>query len=697
MDKTLRALETQVADQQKQLARYETRLKGSSLYISCIYTFWLTFSICLDVVTAYKGLLKEKEALEAGFTAVSSGTSTTSENAKSTDPNTQFPTIKSTSMSAQSDELNQQMATLMNSLATLSAEKSRMEASFQADKRQLRQELAAKDKHIKDLMDKAKSTVTANGLEIEKVKSKLIVERHARDKEINDHMAMVRELQKLLSDERHLKENLEMQLSNLKAQFSNLDTSESHQSTELKHELEAVRRKYKELKNTARAAMASSSKNDTDANSHHSLAQLQSEMAHMKLQHLKAIANEQKRAQLAEERSKALVAVHEDRVVTLESRLAELSASVGTYDRMRQYDQESIFRLKEKIAQMESANSSGNPITLNNHNHNHSKTMESRRDITELIDEIVQLKKLLILENAKQKSPRDLSKLFATGNDHADCLEVYEQLNRGFAEYRLKSESLHQTVDTQTKHMRTLQDKIQVLNRNIDEQEQELKLKTSSHSSELRLERSKWKELVASMESDFRSKMSDIELQLQKQRERSLNLLEDKEQEIKTLRQSFEVLSNEQQPSSQFNEEKRKISASLSANGTAATTAANTTSDCHMLHYVHELSRKEVEITALRKAKNVAEASMRQALQDKVTTQQELHDRIGDLEDNVDRLERCKSRESANLEYLKNVVLSFLVANDTESKRHMVNAIGAVLEFNQSELTIIANFFAGRK
>jgi hypothetical protein len=38
------------------------------------------------------------------------------------------------------DHLHTQLTTLMNSLATLSAEKSRMEASFQADKKQLRSE-----------------------------------------------------------------------------------------------------------------------------------------------------------------------------------------------------------------------------------------------------------------------------------------------------------------------------------------------------------------------------------------------------------------------------------------------------------------------------------------------------------------------------------------------------------------------------
>lgn len=49
------------------------------------------------------------------------------------------------------------------------------------------------------------------------------------------------------------------------------------------------------------------------------------------------------------------------------------------------------------------------------------------------------------------------------------------------------------------------------------------------------------------------------------------------------------------------------------------------------------------------------------------------------------RLERCKSREGANLEYLKNVVLSYLLSTDSSCKAHMLNAIAAVLKFSDSE------------
>lgn len=600
-----------------------------------------------DVVAAYKGLLKEKEALDASVAALSTNAPEQMiENNASQQQSVEVsgPNL-SRSSSTSGGELNQQIATLMNSLATLSAEKSRMEASFQADKRQLRQELMVKDKQIKECHDKAKAAAAQSGLEVEKMKSKLIVERHARDKEINDHMVMVRELQKLLSDERHLKENLEMQLNDLKTQFSQIDNSDGR-VRELLFELDQTKRKLKELKSSTKAAAAVitlGSSNSSSENASNILKQLQSEMVLMKQQHAIAIRNEQTRAGQAEERSKKLAVMHEDRVANLESRLAELSATVGNYDRLRQSDQDSIFKLKDKIAQLES-NSEATVVSV----------VETRKwDINSLVDEISQLKKLLLIENAKQHSPQDLSKIFSTGNDHVSCIEEYEKLRIEYERYRLDSEAHHNTVEVQKSHIKTLQDKIQVLNRNIDDQEQELKIKSNEHFTELKTERSKWKELIASMEGDFRSKLSELEQQLQKQRERSLSLLEEKENEIKTLKTSFEifipggagnVLDQSRDSTTMSDDEKQQKTSKLTANHlsdvlTTGSVGQQGTAggEYHMLHYVHELSRKEVEITSLRKAKHAAESSLRQALQDKVTSQQELHDRIGNLEDNVDR------------------------------------------------------------
>ncbi|XP_076221615.1 D-aminoacyl-tRNA deacylase isoform X6 [Nomia melanderi] len=90
------------------------------------------------------------------------------------------------------EQLKNQLDTLMNSLATLSAEKSKMEANFQMDKKQLRNERDECEKVIKDLREKLRKAQTSNHSEIEHVKCKLIMERHEREKEQADHAKMLK-------------------------------------------------------------------------------------------------------------------------------------------------------------------------------------------------------------------------------------------------------------------------------------------------------------------------------------------------------------------------------------------------------------------------------------------------------------------------------------------------------------------------
>uniref|UniRef100_A0A0K8TTZ7 Putative myosin-11 n=1 Tax=Tabanus bromius TaxID=304241 RepID=A0A0K8TTZ7_TABBR len=655
MEKTVRSLESTINSQKEQLSRYEARLK--------------------DVVAAYKGLLKEKEALESSLAAVTAVKEPPADT-QSTTP--QKNAENSRRPSSNEDNLQLQMATLMNSLATLSAEKSRMEASFQADKKQLRIEIGQKDKHIKELQMKIKELDEQHAIELQNMKSNMIVERHDREKEGNDHMIMIRELQKLYADERHLKENLEMQLNDLKAQFSSSGDSE-YKLREVSLELKQAKEKLKQYE-----AKKSNSTHDNSG----ILQQLQSEMQHLKQQHAIAIKTEQKRAFMAEERNKKLAALHEDRVANLEARLAELSSTVGTYDRLRQQDQENIQKLKEKIVQL-----------ATDDNKNVQKEVESKKlDVSAIVEEIMKLKKVLIVENARCDNPIDVNKIFNADTDHTQCLSDYAKLKTEIDDTKTKNRELTQINEEQRRHIKTLQEKVKVLNSNIDEQELELKAHSEKLASTLKQEKAKWKELTNSLENDYRTKLMSLEHQLQKQRDRSLQLLEEKEQEIKALKTSFEIFVPHQNYQSNDGEEDKSRKSSVShlnsvLNANGATASSHIGENCHMLHYAHELARKDVEIAALRKSKYSAESALRQALQDKVTAQEILNDKIMRLEEQVDRLERCKTREGANLEYLKNVILSFLQTRDAEGKKHMINAIGAVLQFNPSELKAINNLF----
>lgn len=672
----------------------------------------------IDVVTAYKGLLKEKEALEASFATLTVKPSPSRERPPSTEPqegqenqsndnNAVHENATTTSLPQQtdSDDVQVQLGTLMNSLATVSAEKSRQEASFQADKKQLRAEILIKDKIIQDLQEKVKLVHNKANKDLETLKSKLIVEKHEREKETQDHMVRVRELQKLLTDERHLKESLEMQLNDLKTQFSQSSNSDKTVK-EMRQELEAARRVVKEYENR---------RNVFNEDSASMFQKLQDEMMLLKQQHAVAIKNEQRRALLAEDTNRKLAAHHEERVASLEARLSELSNTVGTYDRLRQQDQFNIAKLKDKLARLSIVK------------HEEIKVVQHKKsDVSALIDEILQLKKKLVMENSRTDCPIDLSKIFVMqsdfdsiqeGNDEIISLAEHTKLKHECERLVEENETIKFSLEEQKVHIKTLQEKVKVLNRNIDEHEIELKNKQIDFNQIIKLEKMKWKEALNSLEGEYRSKISQLENELQKQRERSLSLLEEKEKEIKTLKTSFEIFipGNTQIMNSIQEQQYDKSSDNNVAGGNSDSEITfknpasqlsnilntkyqgNKSEPFHMLHYAHELARKDVEITNLRKVKNSSETALRQALHEKVTIQEELHDKISNLEDEVDRLKRYHSREGANLEYLKNVILSYLVTREEDSKKHMLNAIGAVLKFSPSEMNSISNYLNGKK
>ena len=66
----------------------------------------------------------------------------------------------------------------------------------------------------------------------------------------------------------------------------------------------------------------------------------------------------EQKAAIVEERSASDRISNEKRVVNLESRLQELSETVGTYDRLRQQDHQVMQKLKERISQLDQENQS---------------------------------------------------------------------------------------------------------------------------------------------------------------------------------------------------------------------------------------------------------------------------------------------------------------------------------------------------
>jgi len=67
-------------------------------------------------------------------------------------------------------------------------------------------------------------------------------------------------------------------------------------------------------------------------------------------------------------------------------------------------------------------------------------------------------------------------------------------------------------------------------------------IKTVSCVQLLKADRIKYKEELTATEIDYKGRLSVLEQQLQKQRERSFSLLEEKEQEIQALKSTFRML-----------------------------------------------------------------------------------------------------------------------------------------------------------
>ena len=89
------------------------------------------------------------------------------------------------------------------------------------------------------------------------------------------------------------------------------------------------------------------------------LLSVRQELSELKSKHAVDLRRAEQRSSEVEERAQHLRAAQEHRVVNLEARLHELSDTVGSYDRLRQQDQVSIQKLRERVQQLDSEKNAG--------------------------------------------------------------------------------------------------------------------------------------------------------------------------------------------------------------------------------------------------------------------------------------------------------------------------------------------------
>nr|XP_016854304.1 PREDICTED: GRIP and coiled-coil domain-containing protein 1 [Anolis carolinensis] len=354
-------LET-VEQQREQLAQYQARLK--------------------DVVRAYKGLLKEKEALEASLRVLSvahqpdtldaAGPGTTSgssldlgedRSSGHSEEDGAGPVTEEEEQAVGPEEesgsggeapgdggrrvlqLQAQLSTLTASLATVSQEKSRAEASFQADKRRQKQEREEASRRAEEERGRLAEEARAAREQLAETKARLLAQQHDRAQEQADHAAMLRELQRLLQAERALRQEAERSLEESRGALAGKACA-ADRAEEAEHRARRLQREMEGLEKELAALREESARPDPQ------LQALQSEMAALRSHFQAQLLQEMRKTAQAEERVRA----EEDRAAGLEAQISEASELLGSYERAKQRDQLAMQRLRERLSQLDLEN-----------------------------------------------------------------------------------------------------------------------------------------------------------------------------------------------------------------------------------------------------------------------------------------------------------------------------------------------------
>ncbi|XP_064083212.1 GRIP and coiled-coil domain-containing protein 1-like [Macrobrachium nipponense] len=414
------------------------------------------------------------------------------------------------------------------------------------------------------------------------------------------------------------------------------------------------------------------------------LRKIQGQMEDMQMQHREAIQQERIRATAVEETARDLAQCHEERVASLEARLADLSLTVASYDRTRQDDLQAIQKLKEKVAELAQENtllvSRLGPDSDNND-----------MDISSLCRRLTKLKDQLLHANINARHPVDIESILYGGeNLHIRCQQEYDQLKEEFERYKIVSRQ--QSVNTGetsckgdcSKQLEDLRQKIRNLTSAAQLAAESHSLQVTSLHQELSSLRGAHDNQVRRMENEHRATVAAIEQQLSVQQQRSLSTMSERDGEIQRLTEKLHQLS---QTPSQNGLGSYEAAAAL-------LTQVSGGSEGPLLHHLEELARKDQEISQLRKEKKRVETTMREVQMAALVRKQAQQDTIEALEEEVERYRRNVSREGENLEYLKNVVLQYMTSSDADSRQLMLNAIAAVLKFTTKETESVKKYNA---
>ncbi|XP_005111968.1 GRIP and coiled-coil domain-containing protein 1 [Aplysia californica] len=683
-----------------------------------------------DVVAAYKSVVKEKEALESSLSALSTSRQAEAEaSAEVQDDvageveieNSGPPDPLGVNKQEGKDEagsLREQIRTLSSALTTLTQEKNKLEANFIADKKQLRSE---NDDLQSKLTEERKRTGTqAEGfeLQISDLKSRIRTQQLEREREQTDHALMLRELQTLLSTERIVKDALETQLE--EAQKNLKESQEKVQQEPPVSEV--YERQIQELQNELKMLRDRLKSAEVKANQPSPFVlELQKEMGSMKSDYQHQVEKEQQKAVEAEARLRTQSKQSEERVSSLEAKLSELSQVVGNYERLRFQDQQAISKLRERVSQLDMENSAlARAASLSPEK---PEDEEERQEPEKILEKIMSLRSVLKSALGKSENAINLSTIFVEDRNKADeesplCKQYKEELElmkEEFERYKLRAQSVLKNKNKESgpsreteilkEQVTELRDKLRMSNFHHQEEVAQYQSKMDNLSKALLAQEEKSKADLAQSKAANQKQIGELEVESKKQRQRTVALLAEKDSEIQELRarcgqtsdpDSLRMWSHDGHSGSGYGESGQltegseahqgEFSEELEAVSRLLNLPKGVQSEAAFLHFAQEKGRMEVEMHGLRKQKRQIETSLRDLQASSLQKEDQLKHEIRGLEERLAEVDRSDSRESANVEYLKNVMVKFLTSSaDGQGKRQMMKALMTILQFSPEE------------
>uniref|UniRef100_F7DXC2 GRIP and coiled-coil domain-containing protein 1 n=1 Tax=Equus caballus TaxID=9796 RepID=F7DXC2_HORSE len=601
-------------------------------------------------------------------------------------------------------QLKTQLATLTSSLATVTQEKSRMEASYLADKKKMKQDLEDASKKAEEERGRLEGELKGLQEQIAETKARLITQQHDRAQEQSNHALMLRELQKLLQEERTQRQDLELRLEETREALAGRAYA-AGQMEGFELQTKQLSREVEELKGELQALREEKNRPDPR------LQELQEEAASLKSHFQAQLQQEMRKTALVEDLLRQQSQVEEQRVAALENQISEVSELLGTYEKAKQKDQLAIQKLKERILQLDLENktlalaaSSRSPLD--------SHGEESSLDVNVLKDKMEKLKRLLQVAARKSQVTLDVEKLCdleimpsseAADGEKASALyyqQELKQLKEEFERYKMRAQVVLKSKNTKDGNLAKELEEAQEQLAELKEKYISLRLSCEELERQHQQEAEDWKQELARLQHlhrqelersqlDFRDRTLKLEEELHKQRDRALAVLAEKDLELEQLRSvalSSGLPGHRSPVGGGGPGDPADTSSSDSLTQALQLAAA---SEPTFFLYAEQLARKEVEITSLRKQKHRLEVEVHQ-LQDRLLEEGEQHrEEVGALQSHIEKNIRDQSREGANLEYLKNIIYRFLTLPDTLGRQQTLTAILTILHFSPEEKQVI--------